>query len=72
MSRVRAVPEGFADIETVASYAERKPIVRDYASMAGYARDQVNCAEPHGQTRISGRNTRAALVFTTPTKELFN
>ena len=39
-------PEGFADIETVASYAERKAIVRDYASMAGYARDQVNCAEP--------------------------
>src|SRR5215468_6224248 len=39
-------PEGFADIETVASYAERKAIVRDYASMAGYARDQVNRAEP--------------------------
>jgi hypothetical protein len=48
-------PEGFADIETVASYAERKTIVRDYASMAGCARDQVNCAEPQGQTRTSGR-----------------
>ena len=35
-------PEGFADVETVASYAERKAIVRNYASMAGYARHQVN------------------------------
>jgi len=32
-------PDGFADIETVASYAERAAIVRGYASMAGYARD---------------------------------
>ena len=39
-------PDGFADIETVASYAEREAIVRGYASMAGYARDQVNRAEP--------------------------
>ena len=39
-------PNGFADIETVASYAEREAIVRGYASMAGYAREQVNRAEP--------------------------
>jgi 2-polyprenyl-6-methoxyphenol hydroxylase-like FAD-dependent oxidoreductase len=35
-------PEGFDDIEAVASFAEREAIVRGYASMAGYAREQVN------------------------------
>jgi 2-polyprenyl-6-methoxyphenol hydroxylase-like FAD-dependent oxidoreductase len=38
---VRA-PDGFDDIDKVASYAERKVIVRGYASLAGYATDQVN------------------------------
>ena len=37
-------PDGFSDIEAVASYAERKAIVRGYAALAGYARDQVNTA----------------------------
>ncbi len=35
-------PQGFDDIEEVASHAEREAMVRGYASMAGYARDQVN------------------------------
>jgi 5-methylphenazine-1-carboxylate 1-monooxygenase len=35
-------PEGFTDIEAVASHAEREAIVCGYASMAGYAREQVN------------------------------
>ena len=35
-------PDGFADIDAVASFEERQAIVRGYASMAGYARDQVN------------------------------
>jgi 2-polyprenyl-6-methoxyphenol hydroxylase-like FAD-dependent oxidoreductase len=35
-------PHGFTDIDTVASRAERQAIVRGYASMAGYAREQVN------------------------------
>ena len=35
-------PDGFTDIEAVASHAERQAIVRGYASMAGYAREQVN------------------------------
>jgi hypothetical protein len=30
-------PEGFHDIEAVASYAERQAIVQGYARMAGYA-----------------------------------
>jgi len=37
-------PDGFDDIDKVATYAEREAIVRGYASKAGYARDQVNRA----------------------------
>ena len=35
-------PNGFDDVEAVVSYAEREAIVRGYASMAGYSREQVN------------------------------
>jgi len=35
-------PAGFEDLDAVASYAEREAIVRGYASLAGYAPDQVN------------------------------
>jgi 2-polyprenyl-6-methoxyphenol hydroxylase-like FAD-dependent oxidoreductase len=35
-------PDGFDDVDKVASYAERKAIVRGYASLAGYAKEQVN------------------------------
>jgi len=35
-------PDGFADLDAVASHAEREAIVRGYASLAGYARHQVN------------------------------
>ena len=35
-------PDGFDDIEAVASHAEREAIVRGYAAMAGFAREQVN------------------------------
>ena len=38
-------PDGFADVETVAPYAAREAIVRGYASMAGFAREQVNRAQ---------------------------
>ena len=37
-------PGGFARIDDVLSYEERKAIVRGYASTAGYAREQVNLA----------------------------
>ena len=37
-------PDGFADIETVLPYEQRKAIVRGYAAMAGFAREQVNRA----------------------------
>jgi 2-polyprenyl-6-methoxyphenol hydroxylase-like FAD-dependent oxidoreductase len=35
-------PKGFTDLDAVASHAEREAIVRGYASIAGFARDQVN------------------------------
>ena len=35
-------PEGFKDVDAIASFAERAAIVRGYASMAGYSREQVN------------------------------
>jgi 5-methylphenazine-1-carboxylate 1-monooxygenase len=35
-------PAGFDDLDAVASWAERQAIVRGYASLAGYAQEQVN------------------------------
>ncbi len=35
-------PDGFDDIDRIASHAEREAVVRGYASMAGFAREQVN------------------------------
>jgi 2-polyprenyl-6-methoxyphenol hydroxylase-like FAD-dependent oxidoreductase len=35
-------PDPFDDIERVATYAEREAIVRGYATLAGYAPEQVN------------------------------
>jgi 2-polyprenyl-6-methoxyphenol hydroxylase-like FAD-dependent oxidoreductase len=35
-------PEGFANIEDVLSFEQRKAIVRGYAATAGFAREQVN------------------------------
>jgi 2-polyprenyl-6-methoxyphenol hydroxylase-like FAD-dependent oxidoreductase len=35
-------PDGFTDVDAVASFAEREAIVRGYAAMAGFAREQVN------------------------------
>jgi 5-methylphenazine-1-carboxylate 1-monooxygenase len=35
-------PDGFTDIDAVVSHEEREAIVRGYASMSGFAREQVN------------------------------
>ncbi|HUB10714.1 MAG TPA: flavin-dependent oxidoreductase [Acetobacteraceae bacterium] len=35
-------PHGFTDVEAVASHTEREAIVRGYATMAGFAKEQVN------------------------------
>jgi 2-polyprenyl-6-methoxyphenol hydroxylase-like FAD-dependent oxidoreductase len=37
-------PDGFTDVDAVASYAEREAIVRGYATAAGFAREQVNAS----------------------------
>ncbi len=39
-------PDGFEDVEQVAPYAEREAIVRGYAKMAGFDREQVNAGAP--------------------------
>lgn len=39
-------PDGFSDVDAIASHAEREAIVRGYASMAGFAREQVNRSLP--------------------------
>jgi 2-polyprenyl-6-methoxyphenol hydroxylase-like FAD-dependent oxidoreductase len=38
----RLAPDGFEDIDDVLSHAEREAIVKGYAQLAGYAREQVN------------------------------
>jgi hypothetical protein len=35
-------PDGCTDVEQVASHAEREAIVRGYATMAGFAKEQIN------------------------------
>jgi 2-polyprenyl-6-methoxyphenol hydroxylase-like FAD-dependent oxidoreductase len=35
-------PHGFTNVDAIASYAEREAIVRGYASLAGFTREQVN------------------------------
>jgi len=49
-------PEGFNDVDAIASFAEREAIVRGYASMAGFSREQVNRGVAVGQaSRRFGR-----------------
>lgn len=38
----RRAPHGFADIDEVLSHAEREAIVKGYAQLAGFAKEQVN------------------------------
>ena len=38
----KRAPDGFGDVDPIASHAEREAIVRGYASMAAFAHDQVN------------------------------
>jgi hypothetical protein len=38
----RRAPDGFANIDDVLSHAEREAIVKGYAQLAGFAKEQVN------------------------------
>jgi 2-polyprenyl-6-methoxyphenol hydroxylase-like FAD-dependent oxidoreductase len=52
-------PEGFNNIEDIASHSEREAVVRGYAAMAGYARDQVNAAESRSEdTKVESGPSR--------------
>lgn len=36
-------PDGFDDVDTVLPYADRKKIVEEYATLAGFSQQQLNC-----------------------------
>jgi 5-methylphenazine-1-carboxylate 1-monooxygenase len=38
----RLAPDGFANIDDVLSHREREAIVKGYAQLAGFAKEQVN------------------------------
>jgi len=40
----RRAPDGFDDVDDVLSYAEREAIVKGYAPLAGFAKEQMNRA----------------------------
>jgi len=42
----RRAPDGFKSIDDVLSHAEREAIVKGYAQLAGFAKEQVNRAKP--------------------------
>lgn len=42
-------PDGFGDIEAVASYAERERVVRGYASLAGFDADRESGLQGHSE-----------------------
>ena len=48
-------PDGFDDIESVASYDEREAIVRGYATLAGYSLAQVNLKRDVDGRGLAGR-----------------
>jgi hypothetical protein len=44
----RLAPDGFEDIDEVLSHPEREAIVKGYAQLAGFAKEQVNRAGAAG------------------------
>ena len=46
----RRAPDGFEDIDDVLSHAEREAIVKGYAQLAGFAKEQVNRGGEAAQT----------------------
>ena len=58
----RRAPDGFSDIEDVLSHAQREAIVKGYAQLAGFAKEQVNSAgrARSGKTAGKAGSARAA------------
>ena len=52
-------PDGFTDVDAVASHAEREAIVRGYASMSGFAREQVNAHTDAGVIASTAKQSRS-------------
>ena len=48
-------PDGFDEIESVASYDERQAVVRGYATLAGYSLAQVNLKRDIDGRELLGR-----------------
>jgi len=53
----RRAPDGFGDIDDVLSHAEREAIVKGYAQLAGFAKEQVNRRAKASET--AGTSQRA-------------
>ena len=56
----RRAPDGFSDIDEVLTHSEREAIVKGYAQLAGFAKEQVNSNKSAGlrqrwQRRVAGR-----------------
>jgi 2-polyprenyl-6-methoxyphenol hydroxylase-like FAD-dependent oxidoreductase len=51
----RRAPDGFEDIDEVLSHAEREAIVKGYAQLAGFAREQVNRPGETRPAAVRGR-----------------
>lgn len=60
----RRAPDGFEDIDEVLSHREREAIVKGYAQLAGFAREQVNrgaAAQPAGAIGVRPSRGRRRL-----------
>src|SRR5215475_3244834 len=55
----RRAPDGFSDIEDVLSHARREAIVKGYAQLAGFAKEQVNKAGRARSSKAAGEVGRA-------------
>jgi 5-methylphenazine-1-carboxylate 1-monooxygenase len=56
----RRAPDGFSDIDKVLSHAHREAIVKGYAQLAGFAKEQVNRSKPARKRQPSSARAGAA------------
>jgi 2-polyprenyl-6-methoxyphenol hydroxylase-like FAD-dependent oxidoreductase len=62
----RRAPDGFEDIDDVLSHAEREAIVRGYAQLAGFAKEQVNRGGEAGRAGAAGNRPRGSRASRQP------
>jgi 5-methylphenazine-1-carboxylate 1-monooxygenase len=56
----RRAPDGFSDIDEVLSHTQREAIVKGYAQLAGFAKEQVNRSKPARKRHPSSVRAGAA------------